>query len=169
MWCRSSIRRRRPSRIPAASNSSNRKAAASITAGRAETWRPTTRRSVASHRAEIRAETDKLGWSFTIHRTDRTATELMLALHARMGAPPAAPPTVSGRHARRRSGGRRMLGLPLGFAQPLVLLGLLSLPVLWWLLRLDSAAPAPHRLSADAAAVRHSAQGRARRRARRGG
>jgi hypothetical protein len=27
-------------------------------------------------------------------------------------------------------------GLPLGFAQPLVLLGLFSLPVLWWLLRL---------------------------------
>jgi hypothetical protein len=27
-------------------------------------------------------------------------------------------------------------GLPLGFAQPLVLLGLLGLPVLWWLLRL---------------------------------
>ena len=27
-------------------------------------------------------------------------------------------------------------GLPLGFAQPLVLIGLLSLPVLWWLLRL---------------------------------
>src|SRR5882757_6197431 len=33
-----------------------------------------------------------------------------------------------------------MLGLPLGFAQPLVLLGLLSLPVLWWLLRLTLAA-----------------------------
>ncbi len=29
-----------------------------------------------------------------------------------------------------------MGGLPLGFAQPLVLLGLLSLPLLWWLLRL---------------------------------
>jgi hypothetical protein len=29
-----------------------------------------------------------------------------------------------------------MMGLPLAFAQPLVLLGLLSLPVLWWLLRL---------------------------------
>src|SRR5439155_15341839 len=27
-------------------------------------------------------------------------------------------------------------GLPLGFAQPLVLLGLLALPALWWLLRL---------------------------------
>jgi len=29
-----------------------------------------------------------------------------------------------------------MMGLPIGFAQPLILLGLLSLPVLWWLLRL---------------------------------
>ncbi|MBN8958292.1 MAG: DUF4159 domain-containing protein [Rhizobiales bacterium] len=29
-----------------------------------------------------------------------------------------------------------MLGLPLGFTQPLILLGLLSLPLLWWLLRL---------------------------------
>ena len=29
-----------------------------------------------------------------------------------------------------------MAGLPLAFAQPLVLLGLLGLPVLWWLLRL---------------------------------
>ena len=31
---------------------------------------------------------------------------------------------------------RMIGGFPLGFAQPLVLLGLLSLPVLWWLLRL---------------------------------
>ena len=29
-----------------------------------------------------------------------------------------------------------MMGIPIGFAQPLVLLGLLSLPILWWLLRL---------------------------------
>ena len=29
-----------------------------------------------------------------------------------------------------------MSWLPLGFAQPLMLLGLLSIPVLWWLLRL---------------------------------
>ena len=35
-------------------------------------------------------------------------------------------------------------GLPLGFAQPLVLLGLLSLPVLWWLLRLIP--PRPRRI-----------------------
>ena len=37
-----------------------------------------------------------------------------------------------------------MIGLPLGFAQPLVLLGLLSLPVLWWLLRLIP--PRPRRI-----------------------
>ena len=36
-------------------------------------------------------------------------------------------------------------GLPLGFAQPLVLLGLLSLPVLWWLLRLVP--PRPRRIN----------------------
>ena len=35
-------------------------------------------------------------------------------------------------------------GLPLGFASPLVLLGLLSLPVLWWLLRLIP--PRPQRI-----------------------
>src|SRR5512143_2798749 len=40
---------------------------------------------------------------------------------------------------------RRMIGsIPLGFAQPLVLLGLLSLPVLWWLLRLVP--PRPRRV-----------------------
>jgi hypothetical protein len=36
-------------------------------------------------------------------------------------------------------------GLPLGFAQPLVLLGLLSLPILWWLLRLVP--PRPRRIN----------------------
>src|ERR1700735_2084551 len=35
-------------------------------------------------------------------------------------------------------------GIPLGFAEPLVLLGLLTLPVLWWLLRLIP--PRPRRL-----------------------
>src|SRR3972149_869028 len=35
-------------------------------------------------------------------------------------------------------------GLPLAFAQPLVLLGLLTLPVLWWLLRLVP--PRPRRI-----------------------
>src|SRR5579862_884286 len=57
-----------------------------ITAGRAETWRDNYTARVVRHRAEIRAETDRLGWSFTIHRTDRPASDLLLALHARIGA-----------------------------------------------------------------------------------
>jgi len=60
----------------------------SVTAGRAEAWKADYDMRVANHRAEIRAQTDKLGWSFAVHRSDRAATELLLALHARMGAPP---------------------------------------------------------------------------------
>ena len=75
----------------------------SITAGRAEAWKAEYDTRVARHRSEIRTDTDKLGWSFAIHRTDRPATELLLALHARMSAPP--PGAVvggrvsAGRHA----------------------------------------------------------------------
>jgi len=57
-----------------------------ITAGRAERWRDDYAALVQRHRAEIRAETDRLGWSFAIHRTDRPASELLLALHTRIGA-----------------------------------------------------------------------------------
>jgi uncharacterized protein (DUF58 family) len=57
-----------------------------ITAGRAQTWRADYEARVRRHRTEIRAETDRLSWSFTIHRTDRAASELLLALHARIGA-----------------------------------------------------------------------------------
>ena len=57
-----------------------------ITAGRAEMWRTDYTARVARHRTEIRSETDRLGWSFTIHRTDRPASELLLALQARIGA-----------------------------------------------------------------------------------
>src|SRR5271157_6338029 len=57
-----------------------------ITAGRAQTWRADYAERVQRHRAGIRAETDRLAWSFTIHRTGRAASELLLALHARIGA-----------------------------------------------------------------------------------
>jgi uncharacterized protein (DUF58 family) len=60
--------------------------AGTITAGRAETWRDDYQSRIALHRAEIRAETDRLHWSFIIHRTDRSASELLFALHARLGA-----------------------------------------------------------------------------------
>jgi uncharacterized protein (DUF58 family) len=62
--------------------------AGAITAGRAEAWRAEYEMRVNRHRAEIRAETDRLGWSFTVHRTDRPASELLLRLHAQMGAGP---------------------------------------------------------------------------------
>lgn len=59
--------------------------AGAITAGRAETWRNDYEARIARHRDEIRAETDRLGWSFAIHRTDRSASELLLRLHGRLG------------------------------------------------------------------------------------
>jgi uncharacterized protein (DUF58 family) len=59
--------------------------AGTITAGRAETWRADYEARIERHRAEIRAETDRLGWSFIIHRTDRPASELLLRLHAQLG------------------------------------------------------------------------------------
>ena len=60
----------------------------SITVGRAEAWREEYQKRLERHRAEIRAETDRLGWSFIIHRTDRPATELLLKLHTQMGQGP---------------------------------------------------------------------------------
>src|SRR6201994_692522 len=52
-----------------------------------------------------------------------------------------------GHRAQRhgQSGTKRMIaGLPLAFAEPLLLLGLLSLPLLWWLLRVMP--PRPRRI-----------------------
>jgi uncharacterized protein (DUF58 family) len=71
--------------------------AGSVTAGRAETWRADYQGIVARHRAAIRAETDRRGWSFAVHRTDRPASELLLVLHSRMGDN-AQPAVVNNRH-----------------------------------------------------------------------
>lgn len=56
-----------------------------IVAGRAENWRADYEKRLIRHRAEIRAEAEKLHWSFTIHRTDKPPNELLLALHTRIG------------------------------------------------------------------------------------
>ncbi len=69
----------------------------SVTAGRAETWRNDYQQLLADHRAALRAECDQFGWSFIVHRTDRGPTELLFAIHARMGAS-AHTPTVASRH-----------------------------------------------------------------------
>jgi uncharacterized protein (DUF58 family) len=62
--------------------------AGAITAGRAEAWRNDYEARIERHRSELRRETERLGWSFSIHRTDRPATELLLALYTRMGTAP---------------------------------------------------------------------------------
>jgi uncharacterized protein (DUF58 family) len=62
--------------------------AGSITVGRAEAWAADYIDRVARHRTTIRAEAVRLGWNFGIHRTNRPASELLLALHARMSASP---------------------------------------------------------------------------------
>ena len=59
--------------------------AGSITVGRAESWRGDYVGRIAEHREAIRLETDRRSWSFAVHRTDRPASELLLALRARMG------------------------------------------------------------------------------------
>jgi uncharacterized protein (DUF58 family) len=64
--------------------------AGSVTAGRAETWRRDYHTLVANHRAALREECEQFGWTFTVHRTDRGPTELLFAIHARMGAGAAA-------------------------------------------------------------------------------
>ncbi|MFS8035528.1 DUF58 domain-containing protein [Xanthobacter sp. AM11] len=69
-----------------------------LTVGRAESWRTDYELKLVEHRARIRAAAGRLGWSFVVHRTDKPASELLLALHARMGAG-GAPARASGGHA----------------------------------------------------------------------
>ncbi len=57
----------------------------SLTVGRAEAWRADYETRVALHRDAIRAAGSRMGWSFQVHRTDRPASDLLLALHMRMG------------------------------------------------------------------------------------
>ena len=53
-------------------------------ADRAESLRDAYQARLAAHRAEISAAARRLGWSFLVHRTDRPATEPLLALIARL-------------------------------------------------------------------------------------
>ncbi|MGA0533367.1 DUF58 domain-containing protein [Hansschlegelia sp. KR7-227] len=56
-----------------------------ITAGRAQDWRQGYAERLARHRAALAETARRHGWSFIIHRTDRPATEPLLALHQRLG------------------------------------------------------------------------------------
>lgn len=55
-------------------------------AGRAQDYRAAYAARLAAHRAAVAACARKLGWTFALHRTDRPASEPLLALHARIGA-----------------------------------------------------------------------------------
>jgi uncharacterized protein (DUF58 family) len=74
--------------------------AGSITAGRAETWRTDYLEKLNAHRSAMREEADRVRASFIIHRTDRPASELVLALHARMGEGGDAPALAASRSAQ---------------------------------------------------------------------
>jgi uncharacterized protein (DUF58 family) len=72
----------------------------SITAGRAETWRSDYLDRLTAHRTAMREEADRVHASFIIHRTDRPASELVLALHARMGEGADAPVVAASRSSQ---------------------------------------------------------------------
>lgn len=55
-----------------------------FTAGRAEAVREAYLARMAERRRRLRALSDRLGWSSTVHHTDRPAQEPVLALHARL-------------------------------------------------------------------------------------
>lgn len=59
-------------------------AAIKLVAGRAEDWRGGYVQRLARHRAALAEIARRHGWTFTIHRTDRPATEPLLALHTRL-------------------------------------------------------------------------------------
>ena len=133
----------RPRRIPRAGG------LGSVTAGRAESLARRLSEALAAHRAAMRAETDQLGWSFIIHRTDRPADRTAARAACAHGC---RAPTR--RHApRRRScerGGRahdRRHCRSLSHSR-WCCSALLSLPVLWWLLRLVPPRPRRDRISA---------------------
>ncbi len=56
------------------------------TADRAETLRTDYRAALLEHRAKLQETARRLGWSFTLHHTDRPASEPILALVMRLSA-----------------------------------------------------------------------------------
>ena len=70
---------------------------AKLTAGRAETLRDEYRTIYEARRAYIGEHCRRLGWSFIPHRTDRLASEALIAVHGRLsGNPDVARPIARG-------------------------------------------------------------------------
>ena len=165
MWCRSSTRRRRSFPIQSASNSSSRKAPArSPRTG--ETRRSDYARRVDLHRSEIRTQTDRCGWTFIVHRTDRPSATFFC--NCMRGSPPAPPPSAPiggagrsrGPHDPRPAARLRPAPRSSRPAQPAGAVVVVA-P--------RPAAPAPRRNFRRPASCSKSRRRRKRRRARRGG
>ncbi len=55
-----------------------------VVAGRAEEWRAAYGERLAARREALRRLTQRIGWSFIVHHTDRPASEPLLGLHRRL-------------------------------------------------------------------------------------
>lgn len=58
-----------------------------LTAGRAETLAEDYRRLYTARREELAAWCKRLGWSYTVHHTDRPASEALVSVHLAMSEP----------------------------------------------------------------------------------
>ena len=67
--------------------------------GRAEQYRDDYRARLAALRERLALLCRRLDWTFLIHRTDRPATEVLLALHARLADRHGQSPFFAGEHA----------------------------------------------------------------------
>ena len=79
-----STRSRRPSPTPGGPNSSIPRPGSRHVVGRAEQYRDDYQARLAALRERLALHCRRLDWTFLVHRTDRPATEPLLALHARL-------------------------------------------------------------------------------------
>ena len=104
---------------------------ARLRVGDAEAFRADYVRRLAAHRDDGREAARARGWTLMLHRTDRPASEALLALRMQLeaGSPNA------------RGAGDLMFGIPLAFTAPLALAALAGLPLLYYLLRVTPPRP----------------------------
>ena len=97
-----------------------------------------------SHKEAIIALARRLEWSYLMHHTDRPAGEALLALHTHLSGQSqsyrARTAPARARPAEARRSARMSFGM-IGFLATLLLSGLISLPVIWWLLRFTPPRP----------------------------
>src|SRR6202020_2428251 len=104
----------------------------SVLTPRAQNLREAYLARLAAHREAIRGICARSGWGMSIHRTDGSPAEILLALRMRLSAP------ESGADLRSA---QAMFGLPLAFAAPAVLAAFGGRVGLYFLLRVTPPSP----------------------------